>query len=178
MQRTKSNIFRLLAMALVAVVAVLPTSSWAQTSSLNAYSPYSMYGPGEIHTPGSVQMRSMGGVGIGMRSASQINVLNPAAASVAPSKSFLFDVNVDGAHYRNSQLKFDAQGNKLLTSRTAHNTANIHNIGLAFPLAKNVGLMFNVSPYSSVGYRVVNTDEHTNSVGRFPFLHSLSNKCL
>lgn len=162
-------------MALVAVVAVLPTASWAQTSSLNAYSPYSMYGPGEIHTPGSVQMRSMGGVGIGMRSASQINVLNPAAASVAPSKSFLFDVNVDGAHYRNSQLKFDAQGNKLSTSRTAHNTANIHNIGLAFPLAKNVGLMFNVSPYSSVGYRVVNTDEQQDNwanIGRVQYIHS------
>ena len=175
MQRTKSNILSLLAVVLVALATVMPTVSWAQTSSLNAYSPYSMYGPGEIHTPGSVQMRSMGGVGIGLRSASQINVLNPASASVAMSKSFLFDVNIDATHYRNSQLKFDAAGNSLGKSRTALNSGNIHNIGLAFPLAKNLGLMFNVSPYSSVGYRVLTTDEQQDNwadIGRVQYLHS------
>lgn len=160
-------------MVLVAVAVVVPSVAWAQTSSLNAYSPYSMYGPGEIHTPGSVQMRSMGGVGIGLRSASQINVLNPASASVAPSKSFLFDVNLDATHYRNSQLKFSADGSK--TIRTAHNTGNIHNIGIAFPLAKNLGLMFNVSPYSSVGYKVKTTDEQQDNwadIGRVQYLYT------
>ena len=163
-------------MVLVAVAVVVPSVSWAQTASLNAYSPYSMYGPGEIHTPGSVQMRSMGGVGIGLRSASQINVLNPASASVAPSKSFLFDVNVDATHYRNSQLKFDAAGNQLNDpSRAVLNSANIHNIGLAFPLAKNLGLMLNIAPYSSVGYKVVTTDEQQENwadIGRVQYIHA------
>lgn len=160
-------------MVFVALVTLVPTTSWAQTSSLNAYSPYSMYGPGEIHTPGSVQMRSMGGVGIGLRSPAQINTLNPAAASVAPAKSFLFDVNIDATHYRNSQLKFSAEGSSKI--RTAHNTGNIHNIGIAFPLAKNLGLMLNVSPYSSVGYKVKTTDEQQDNwadIGRVQYLYT------
>ena len=160
---------------MVAVVAMLPASVWAQTSSINAYSPYSMYGPGELLTPGSVQMRSMGGVGLGLRSASQINVLNPAAASVAPSKSFLFDINLDGTHYRNSQQKFSGEGALLDNARTVYNTGNIHNIGVAFPLAKNLGVILNIAPYSSVGYKVKTTDEQQDNwadIGRVQYIHS------
>ena len=147
----------------------------AQSSSLNAYSPYLMYGPGEIHTPGSVQMRSMGGVGLGLRSASQVNMINPAAASMAPSKSFLFDLNVDGAHYRNNQMRYNADGTVAGKSRTAYNTGNIHNIGLQFPIAKGLGAMINVSPYSSVGYKVQTTDEQSDNwadIGRVQYIHS------
>ncbi|MBO7311672.1 MAG: hypothetical protein J6U82_02550, partial [Alistipes sp.] len=69
----------------------MPFGVSAQSSSINAYSPYSMYGMGEILTPGSAQMRSMGGVGIALRNYGQINPLNPAAASIAPK----FDVKTD-----------------------------------------------------------------------------------
>ena len=173
MQRSKSNIFRLLAVALVAIAMLLPVSVLAQTSSINAYSPYSMYGPGEIHTPGTVQMRAMGGVGIALRSPSQVNMINPAAASVTPSKSFLLDVSLEGGHYRNRQLKFSDSGTT--TARSAHNTGNIHNIGLAFPLAKNLGMSFNLSPYSSVGYNVRVVDQQFDNwadIGRVQYLHS------
>ena len=154
---------------------LLPQVTMAQSSSLNAYSPYLMYGPGEIHTPGSVQMRSMGGVGLGLRSASQVNMINPAAASMAPSKSFLFDLNVDGAHYRNNQMRYNADGTVAGKSRTAYNTGNIHNIGLQFPIAKGLGAMINVSPYSSVGYKVQTTDEQSDNwadIGRVQYIHS------
>ena len=154
---------------------LLPQVTMAQSSSLNAYSPYSMYGPGEIHTPGSVQMRSMGGVGLGLRSSSQVNMINPAAASVAPSKSFLFDLNVDGAHYRNSQMRYNVDGTQAGKSRTAYNTGNIHNIGIQFPIAKGLGAIINVSPYSSVGYKVQTTDEQSDNwadIGRVQYIHS------
>ena len=175
MQIGKRNIFGLLTAVMTVAMMVLPKVTMAQTSSLNAYSPYSMYGLGEIHTPGSVQMRSMGGVGIGLRSASQINTLNPAAASSAPQKSFLFDVNFDATHYRNNQAKFSADGAMLGKARTAFNTANIHNIGLAFPLAKDLGVMFNISPYSSVGYKMNTTDENQDNwadIGRVQYLYA------
>ena len=175
MQRSKNNIFRLFALAFVAMAMLLPQVTMAQSSSLNAYSPYLMYGPGEIHTPGSVQMRSMGGVGLGLRSASQVNMINPAAASMAPSKSFLFDLNVDGAHYRNNQMRYNADGTVAGKSRTAYNTGNIHNIGLQFPIAKGLGAMINVSPYSSVGYKVQTTDEQSDNwadIGRVQYIHS------
>ena len=78
MQRGYKSILGLI-VALVAVL--LPLVAEAQTSSINAYSPYSMYGPGELLTPGNVQMRSMGGIGIGVRNLNQVNTQNPAAAS-------------------------------------------------------------------------------------------------
>lgn len=175
MQRSSNYIFGFV-VALVAVIAtLLPHVAEAQTSSVNAYSPYSMYGLGEVLTPGSVQMRSMGGVGIALRSPSQINTLNPAAASIAPSKSALFDVNIDATHYRNSQPKYGADGAALDKVRTVYNTANIHNIGLAFPIARNLGAIFNVSPYSSVGYKMMTTDEQQDNwadIGRVQYLYA------
>ena len=146
----------------------------AQTSSINAYSPYSMYGIGELLTPGSAQMRSMGGVGIAVRNYGEINVLNPAAASIAPQKSFLFDVGFDGTYFRNSQSKYDANGVELTPAQTAYKTANIHSIALTFPLADRVGLSFSIAPYSSVGYKIKTTDENNDTwadIGRVRYGH-------
>lgn len=146
----------------------------AQTSSINAYSPYSMYGIGELLTPGSAQMRSMGGVGIAVRNYGEINVLNPAAASIAPQKSFLFDVGFDGTYFRNSQSKYDANGDELKSAQTAYKTANIHSIALTFPLADRVGLSFSIAPYSSVGYKIKTTDENNDTwadIGRVRYGH-------
>ncbi len=148
-------------------------ASSAQTSSVNAYSPYSMYGLGELITPGNVQMRSMGGVGLGLRNIGQINTLNPASASIAPQKSFLFDVNFDATHYRNSQPKYTADGSYKV--RTAYNTINIHNIGLAFSAAKNLGIQLNVTPYSSVGYKIKTIDQQFDNwadIGRIQYQHA------
>ena len=68
----------------VAAAAMFPFAVSAQTSSINAFSPYTMYGIGEQNTPGTLQMRSMGGAGVAMRSVSTVNLLNPAAYSAAP----------------------------------------------------------------------------------------------
>ena len=146
----------------------------AQTSSINAYSPYSMYGIGELLTPGSAQMRSMGGVGIAVRNYGEINVLNPAAASIAPQKSFLFDVGFDGTYFYNIQSKYDANRNELKPAETAYKTANIHSIALTFPLADRVGLSFSIAPYSSVGYKIKTTDENNDTwadIGRVRYGH-------
>ena len=160
MQRGYKSILGLI-VALVAVL--LPLVAEAQTSSINAYSPYSMYGPGELLTPGNVQMRSMGGIGIGVRNLNQVNTQNPAAASIAPRKSFLFDVSLDGTHYRNNQFKFDASGAESGKAKTVYNTANIHNLSFAFPLAKGVGVTMSVAPYSSVGYKMSITDQNEDN---------------
>ena len=59
---------------IVAAVAMVPTAVAAQTSSINAFSPYTMYGIGEQNTPGTLPMRSMGGVGVAMRSSGVVNL--------------------------------------------------------------------------------------------------------
>ena len=166
---------RVIGLVLAVVALLLPLGVEAQTSSVNAYSPYSMYGPGELQTPGTVQARSMGGVGIGMRALGQINMLNPASASIAPTKSFLFDVGFDATHFRNSQPKYDAAGAYSHKARTAYNTVNIHSLAMTFPIAKNLGAVFSIAPYSSVGYNVKATDEQQNNwadIGRVRYGHN------
>ena len=158
-----------LILCLTAALAAMGFEASAQTSSINAYSPYSMYGPGELSTPGNVAMRSMGGVGLGLRNTGQINTLNPAALSVAPSKSFLMDFGVDGTHFRNNQQKYTADGAAAYKAKTAYNTVNFHNLSIAFPIARGLGGAVSVAPYSSVGYKVKNTEDNQDiwaDVGR------------
>lgn len=153
----------------VAAAVALPCGAWAQTSSINAFSPYSMYGIGELQTQGALPTRSMGGAGVGMRSSSRVNLLNPAAYSATAPKTFLFDFGVEGQNFYNSQ-----QGDGR-TARTSYNTFNFHDIALQMPLARKLGLGFSLTPYSSVGYRVTGTiedDEIWGNIGRVQQLYS------
>ncbi len=140
----KRNLIKLL----VAAVVVLPFTLRAQTSSVNAHSPFSMYGIGEQNTPGALPMRSMGGAGVAWRGAGVINMLNPAGYSAIPQKSFLFNFGVEGQNYYNSQSVSGVE------KSSAYNTFNFHDIAFQMPLAKKIGLGFSLSPYSSVGYDI------------------------
>ncbi len=133
---------------LIAVAMLLPFAAGAQTSSVNAFSPYTMYGIGEMNTPGTLPMRTMGGVGVAVRKVGDVNLLNPASYSIAPQKSFLFDFGVEGQNFYNSQRVTGEE------KHTAYNTFNIRDVALQFPLAKKLGLGLSLTPYSSVGYRM------------------------
>lgn len=153
----------------VAILAAFPVAVSAQTSSINAFSPYSMYGIGELSTPGTLSERSMGGVGVAMRSTSAVNVLNPAAYSATRQKSFLFNFGVEGQNYYNSQQNGDA------TLKTSYNTFNFHDIAIQLPLTRGLGFGFSLTPYSDVGYRTsflhdTSDDEVWGGVG--PVLYS------
>lgn len=141
--QVKKTLIRLV----VAAAALFPVAVSAQTSSINAFSPYTMYGIGELNTPGTLPMRSMGGIGIAMRNSGVVNLLNPAAYSSMPQKSFLFNFGLEGQNYYNSQTVEDA------TKRSAYNTFNFHDIAIQLPITKKIGLGFSLTPYSSVGYR-------------------------
>ena len=116
--------------------------SAAQTSSINAFSPYTMYGIGEQNTPGTLPMRSMGGAGVAMRSSVRtVNLLNPAAFSAAPQKSFLFNFGLEGQNYYNSQ-----KVGRHVEKRTAYNTFNFHDI--AFPAAAGQEARSGLQPHA------------------------------
>ena len=142
---------------LVAVAALFPVAASAQTSSINAFSPYTMYGIGEVNTPGTLPMRSMGGVGVAMRSTGVVNLLNPAGFSAAPQKTFLFNFGLEGQNYYNSQ-KVAGEAKS-----TAYNTFNFHDIAFQMPVAKRLGLGFSLTPYSNVGYNM-HSDELSSGV--------------
>lgn len=156
----------------VATALLLPLGAAAQSGSINAFSPYTMYGIGEPNTPGTLPMRSMGGVGVAMRSAGTINLLNPAGFSAIPQKSVLFDFGLEAQNYYNSQQLAG------VTKRSAYNTINFHDIALLMPLAKRVGLGLSVTPYSSVGYRIEGdqpydpSDPVWGNVGRVQYRYS------
>ena len=120
---------------------VSPSALKAQSNSINAFSPYTLYGLGELHTPGTVAMRSMGGVGIGFQSTIAVNTVNPAALGAMMQRTFIFNFGMEGQNF------YAKQGN----NSTSYNTFNVRDIVVQFPLAKNVGLSASVTPYSSVG---------------------------
>ncbi|MDO4758942.1 MAG: hypothetical protein Q4A18_06750 [Rikenellaceae bacterium] len=121
----------------------------AQSGSINAFSPYTMYGIGEVNTPGSVAQRSMGGVGVAARQTGMINLLNPAANSLVQRKSFLVNFAGEGQNYYNKQTVGGQE------KKAAHNSFSIRDIAVLMPLHKNLGLSVSVTPYSSVGYKMM-----------------------
>ena len=128
----------------LALLLALPAAAWAQSSSLNTFSPYTFYGIGDFSTQGPGYMRSMGGAGIGLRNALKINYLNPASYSILKQKTFLFNVEIEG---NNTYSKTSA-------AKTSHNSFNVRDIALAFPIARSLGIGISVTPMSSVGYRI------------------------
>ena len=129
-----------------AVLSCLAAGAAAQTSSINAFSPYTMYGIGELSTPDAFD--AFDGRRGGRRAQSGVaNMLNPAAFSAAPRKTFLFSFGIEGQNYYNSQSVDNT------SKKSAYNTFNFHDIAFQIPIAKKVGLGFSLAPYSSVGYR-------------------------
>ncbi|MCC8144260.1 MAG: hypothetical protein LIO97_10510 [Tannerellaceae bacterium] len=78
---------------IISLLIVAQLSLWAQN---NTNSPYTRFGYGELANRSLGAGRAMGGVGFGLRSAKQINPLNPASYSAIDSLTFLFDVGVIG----------------------------------------------------------------------------------
>ncbi len=133
-----------------AALLVVPAALQAQENSINAFSPYTLYGVGELHTPGTIAMRSMGGVGVAMQNTLSINTINPAALGATMQRSFLFNFGMEGQNFYSKQGDLS----------TSYNTFNVRDIAIQFPLAKRLGMSASVTPYSSVGYRIqtVETD--------------------
>lgn len=125
MQNSKHIIIR----AALAVWLALPVAAQAQSSSLNAFSPYTFYGLGDFSTQGPAYMRSMGGVGVGYRNSMKINYINPASYSLLGRKTFLFNVGIEGNNTYS----------KTAEAKTSHNSFNVRDIALAMPLGRGVG---------------------------------------
>ena len=127
---------------LLSVFLIISVCVSAQDGTYGAYSPYSIYGIGDISQEGSAFNKSMGGVGLATRNRRFINYMNPAAVTARDSLSFMADFGLEQNNkvYRQGDL------------RSAHNTFNIYDFVLSFPIYRSSAFMVGITPYSDVGY--------------------------
>jgi len=105
-------------------------------------SPYSFFGIGEVKFKGTVENKSMGGLGI-IPDSIHMNLQNPASLSSLKFTSFA----VAGTN-TNTSLKTSTE-----TEKSRRTTFDY--MAMAFPVGK-LGLNLGMMPYSSVGYKIEN----------------------
>ena len=140
---------------LIAVFFVIGVVASAQDGTYGAYSPYSIYGIGDISKQGTAFNKSMGGVGVATRNRRFINYLNPAAVTARDSLSFMADF---GLAQSNNVFK---QGDL----RSAHNTFNIYNFVMSFPIYRSSAFMVGITPFSDMGYDFSSVETDPDIIG-------------
>jgi hypothetical protein len=105
-------------------------------------SPYSQFGIGVLSDRSQGMSRGMNGVGVGLRSGTIVNTLNPASYSAVDSLSMLFDAGLAG------QITNFEEGRK----RQNASTANFEYIVGLFRAWRNIGVAVGMLPISNIGY--------------------------
>ena len=124
---------------LAGVCLIFSTVAFSQQ---NNASPYSYYGIGDTQFKGTVENRSMGGLGI-LADSVHINLQNPA--SYASLKLTTYSVGISN---KNTNFKSDS-GND------SANRTTFDYLAVALPFNK-LGFSFGLMPYTSVGYKIEN----------------------
>ena len=140
---------------ILAVFLVVSVCVSAQDGTYGAYSPYSVYGIGDISKKGTAYNKSKGGTGIATRNRKFINYLNPAAVTARDSLSFMGDF---GLVQNNTVFK---QGDL----KSGHNTFNIYDFVLSFPIYRSSAFMVGITPYSDVGYDFSSIETDPDIIG-------------
>lgn len=141
---------------LLSVFLIISVCVSAQDGTYGAYSPYSIYGIGDISQEGTAFNKSMGGVGLATRNRRFINYLNPAAVTARDSLSFMADFGLQQSNkvYRQGDL------------RSAHNTFNIYDFVMSFPIYRSSAFMVGITPFSDVGYDFSSIETDPNIIGQ------------
>ena len=140
---------------LLSVFLIIGVCAYAQDGTYGAYSPYSIYGIGDISREGTAFNKSMGGVGVATRNRRFINYLNPAAVTARDSLSVMADF---GLVHNN---KVFSQGN----IKSAHNTFNIYDFVMTFPIYRSSAFMVGLTPFSDVGYDFSSIEKDPEIIG-------------
>jgi len=139
MKANKAFLYLTLTVALLSVKQIL-----AQSEGLTS-SPYSLYGLGIINQTSIGRSNSMGYTGIGLKTETEINNLNPSNFALIPQNSFFYDVGIMGEYNNYSNKGSDE-------TRT---TLNFSNLAFAFRITEGFGAGITLVPYSDVGYSLV-----------------------
>jgi hypothetical protein len=124
------------------VSGLLSLSAFSLTAQNSTNSPYTRHGYGELANRSFGAGRSIGGVGIGLRSSKQINPMNPASYSCMDSMTFLFDFGAS------TQLSWFNEG---VNTQNDIN-GNVEYMAMQFPLHRRIAMSAGLLPYTHVGY--------------------------
>ena len=146
------GIKRILTLVIFGIISICAS---AQEGTYSGYSPYSVFGIGNISKEGTAYNKSMGGVGIATRNKRFINILNPAAVTARDSLSFMgnFGLTQSNNIYKQGDIK------------SAHNTFNISDFVMSFPIYKSSAFMVGITPYSDMGYDFSHVITDKNIIG-------------
>ncbi len=126
-------------------------ASYSQESTA---SPYSFYGIGEIRFKGTTENRLMGGLSI-LADSIHLNLQNPAAQAGLKLTTF----TVAGS-FRTFKFKSSNSDEKAQRSTLDY-------LALGFPIGKKFGASFGLIPYSSVGYKISNSNANLTELKRY-----------
>lgn len=140
---------------LLTVFLIISVSVSAQDGTYGAYSPYSIFGIGDISKEGTAYNKSMGGTGIANRNRRFINYMNPAAVTARDSLSFMADFGLTESNsvFRQGDIK------------SAHNTFNIYDFVMTFPIYKSSAFMVGITPFSDMGYDFSSIEKDPEIIG-------------
>ena len=145
------------------VICITIISSFANAQTGTA-SPYSFYGIGTLKAKGTVENRSMGGMGVYLDSI-HVNLRNPAA---------YVGKNIEGPYFdgESRPVKFSVAGTisdvrlKSNSGEASINSATFDYIALSFPIGK-FGVGFGLLPFTSVGYKLDDINNDGNVINRY-----------
>ena len=123
-------------------------------------SPYSYYGLGELRFNQNFQNMGMGGLGIGFRSNTSVNDVNPASYSAVDTLSFVFEATLFSHFYQQ----------RTNTSNQMGNYTALGSLGFSTPITSWWSVGFGLKPFSSVGYKISDFDTD-DKVGTMNFLY-------
>ena len=111
-------------------------------------SPYSQYGLGVLSDQSQGFNRGMSGLGYGLRTSNQVNVLNPASYSSIDSLTMIFDMglSLQLTHFEENGIKKNARN------------ANFEYAVATFRVFPKVGLSVGILPFTNIGYNYSTTE--------------------
>lgn len=140
------------------LVLLLPLSGMQAQNRINM--PYSIYGVGEVRFNEFHQNMGMGGLSQGFRSNMFVNDVNPASYTATDSTSFIFDITTLTHFYEQKTSALSQQSDYI----------SLGNISMSFPVTNWWGVGAGIKPYSLVGYKIRDYDEHPLA-GRVSYLY-------
>jgi hypothetical protein len=133
----------------VALLTVLSTISILGFAQKGTQSPYSVFGLGELNNGQYAYFMGMGNVLTANTDSTIVNQNNPASYPFIARFRPLFQIALNGKFSTFS----DASG-----ASSKQRQLGLNQFQMGLPIAKNWGGSFGISPYSSTGYTIVNSN--------------------